>query len=349
MDWSIVLTFAIVLGILFLIVQACSWFTNGIEWTGKRFNLSEGAVGSVLAAVGTALPETLVPIVALLAAFMSPATVSHEASQAIGIGAILGAPFLLSTLAMFVTGVAVLYFHRKGRRSLSIKINEHLFKRDLIYFFAAYAIVVLACWIPDMTIKRLIAVGLIAFYGSYVYRTIRKEHVSDSDFDIEPLILSPKASEPATGLILFQVFLSLLGIIVLAHFFVEQISHLSVYFGIDPLVVSLIICPIATELPEKFNSVVWLGERKDVMAYGNITGAMVFQSMIPPSVGLAFTPWVLNAHGFLSIILCFISSAIIFIGVSLTREHPKARVALFLMGGLFYLIFLISTLYSVGF
>src|SRR4029078_9643097 len=76
-------------------------FTNGIEWFGKKLGLAEGAVGSVLAAVGTALPETMIPIIAILFS-------GQEHSDEIGVGAILGAPFMLATLAMFVTGIAVL-------------------------------------------------------------------------------------------------------------------------------------------------------------------------------------------------------------------------------------------------
>ncbi|MDR4471739.1 MAG: hypothetical protein MRJ92_03475 [Nitrospira sp.] len=46
-------------------LAGCHLFTNGIEWLGKRLNISEGAVGSVFAAVGTTLPETSIPIIAI--------------------------------------------------------------------------------------------------------------------------------------------------------------------------------------------------------------------------------------------------------------------------------------------
>src|SRR4026207_2451504 len=92
---------------LVVILLAAELFTNGIEWFGHKLNLAEGAVGSVLAAVGTALPETMIPLIAIL---LAGTRADSESGHAIGVGAILGAPFMLSTLAMFVTGLGVLFW-----------------------------------------------------------------------------------------------------------------------------------------------------------------------------------------------------------------------------------------------
>src|SRR6266496_3878551 len=106
MDW-------LFLAIAFVVILlAAELFTNGVEWVGEGFGLSEGVVGSVLAAVGTALPETLLPLVAILS--------GHEAGEEIGIGAILGAPFMLTTLAMVVIAVAVFAYARSNGRSLEL-------------------------------------------------------------------------------------------------------------------------------------------------------------------------------------------------------------------------------------
>jgi cation:H+ antiporter len=59
--------------------------------------------------------------------------------------------------------------------------------------------------------------------------------------------------------------------------------------GTQPLVLSLVITPFATELPETINSFVWARAGKDGLALGNISGAMVFQSTVPVAFGLAFT------------------------------------------------------------
>ena len=70
----------LILVIAFLIILAgAELFTNGIEWFGRKLELAEGAVGSVLAAVGTALPETMIPIIAILFA-------TGASSHAVGVG-----------------------------------------------------------------------------------------------------------------------------------------------------------------------------------------------------------------------------------------------------------------------
>lgn len=325
------------------IVWACAVFTNAIEWLGHRLKLSEGAVGSVLAAVGTALPETLVPIVALLGGALS-SSMSMEDAEHIGVGAILGAPFLLSTLAFFLVGAAVFYYTAHQKRGVVMHIDLHLFKRDLSYFFPAYGAVYAASFIALDQAKWLIALGLLVFYGIYVVRTLRIEHIPDEEFHLDPLTLAPKSKEPPTWLIVLQTFLGLGGIILMAHLFVEQLNHLSSELQISSLLLSLIITPIATELPEKFNSIVWISKKRDNLALGNITGAMVFQSCVPTAIGIVFTPWVLDFQGQLSVLLCFASAGIIFMLIHYRRILTPQML---LVGGLFYAVFLVYSVYRI--
>src|SRR3954467_12002582 len=107
------------------ILVAAELFTNGIEWFGHKLNLAEGVVGSVLAAVGTALPETMIPLVAILLTSQS-GTADQDAAHAIGVGAILGAPFMLSTLAMFVTGVGVIGYARRRTSGQTMTVDTRV-------------------------------------------------------------------------------------------------------------------------------------------------------------------------------------------------------------------------------
>ncbi|MFZ3170803.1 MAG: sodium:calcium antiporter [Carboxydocellales bacterium] len=320
---------------LVIILAAAEFFTNGIEWLGLRLGLSEGAVGSVLAAVGTALPETMVPVLAIF--------FGHgEASTHVGIGAILGAPFMLSTLAFFVTGAAAVWFRRSNRvngfwRNIQdLKLDRHVMLRDLSYFMVMYTIAIAASLVDAYSIKVLIAVALVVSYIVYVIRTCQHGECAVGD-DLPSLYLAKGVKEPKLGVILFQVILALLGIVLGAKLFVGGVETAAAYLGIAPLILSLIIVPIATELPEKFNSIIWVRQGKDTLAMGNITGAMVFQSSIIPAIGITFTPWALSWLPVASAVLALTSAALVLITVYRTgRLKPQ----ILMMGGLLYLVFI---------
>lgn len=317
---------------LLIILAGAELFTNGIEWVGHKLDFAEGAVGSVLAAVGTAMPETLVPLVAILA------PVSAEQGHEIGIGAILGAPFMLSTLAMFVTGVAVLTFARRGRRTTEMWIDRDTLWRDVVFFLGMYPVVALAVFLPpDLDIvKHLISVALLIVYGYYVYLHFREKRATGNGELPRRLHVARRHPVPRLRVATFQVILGLAAILAGANFFVESVRNLSTAVGLSATVLALVIAPIATELPEKFNSVIWVRHRKDTLALGNITGAMVFQSAIPTAVGIAFTEWsfeVADPVVFLSAAIAVVSTLVIFSGMML---RGKLNGYMLLIGGVFY-------------
>ncbi len=317
---------------LLVILAGANFFTNGVEWLGKRLNLSEGAVGSVLAAVGTAMPETMVPLIAIL---FGPA----GNAQDVGIGAILGAPFMLSTLAFGVVGVSKAFYCR-GEDDNCIDVKRSILMRDLKYFLLFYSIALAAAFIPSRTIKILIALVLVTGYGYYVKKTIG-DGDNLAEMELAPLFLWKKSSQVPLFIILLQIALSLGMIVVGAKYFVVALSSLAVAAMIPALILSLIITPIATELPEKFNSVIWVKGGKDTLAMGNITGAMVFQSTIIPTIGILFTSWSLSFLAVLSAGLALLSSSIVYLFVS---RQNKLRVAVMIYPVAIYGLFLLTVI-----
>ena len=332
---------AVLLLVSFIVILAgAELFTNGIEWFGKKLGLGAGMVGSVLAAVGTALPETMIPIIAII-------FVATEASEEVGIGAILGAPFILSTAAMSVTGVAVLFYARRGRRKDVLNINRRIVGRDLRFFLGMYLFAIgmgLPFFEKPLWLRIIAGVALVLAYVLYVRQTARDPVDADASHEeLNPLRLQPNLTTPSMNAVLLQLFVSLAAILGGAQLFVSEISVFSDAFGLSPLVLSLVIAPLATELPEKFNSVLWIRRRKDTLAMGNISGAMVFQSCIPVAVGLWFTPWILTTAA--------IASAAVAIGAGLLLQ-VYLRTGSALSGrelaslGIFYAAFIV---YVVGF
>lgn len=319
---------------LAFILFSCVLFTNSVEWFGKKLNLSQGVVGSILAAVGTALPETIIPIIAIL--FYG----GREASE-IGVGAIAGAPFMLSTLAFLVTGGAVIIYSTFGKRTIKMNANASIFKRDLTYFIVIYSIAVFTSFLNQYNgIRVLATVILLLSYAFYIMRTFSGEQEMCEDVDT---LYFTKLFNVDTNLfwIILQLGLSLFGIIYGAHMFVGYVKDLSNMLGISPLILSIIITPVATELPEKLNSIVWIGQKKDTLALGNITGAMVFQSSIPVAIGILLTPWNLSGITLLTAILALLSAIINLVWV---KAKKAINPFILMLGGILYAVFLIAVL-----
>lgn len=316
-----------------IILMGAEVFVNGIEWLGKKLNLAEGAVGSVLAAVGTALPETLIPFIAIV--------FGEGKGHEIGIGAILGAPLMLSTLAMFVTGMAVIVFSRRRTAGIKVIADYSSMKRDLGFFIIVFTAAVLTGVIPPaLRHWQLIIAGFMVFsYFVYVYSTLTEERDINSDNDVPALYFARKSTSPAMFLILAQIIVALAFIIGGANLFVGSVTEIADVYMVPAFVLSLIIAPIATELPEKFNSIIWVSREKDTLALGNITGAMVFQSSLIPAMGIFLTDWQLTGGALIAAILALISSAIMYIEL-LAKKHMTAWALL--GGGVFYGIFLLA-------
>ena len=314
-----------------VILLGAELFTNGIEWFGRKLKVAEGAVGSVLAAVGTALPETMIPIIAIV---FSHGKASHE----VGIGAILGAPLMLSTLAFFVTGVAVFIFTATGRRTLRMSVDPAVLGRDLRTFFVVYAVALGAMFLPGRPYRIVIAVFLLGSYVYYVRQTFRSASGPGHEHELGPLHLHRAAEVPRLRIVVLQVFLALVLIVLGARLFVDNLSSIALASGVSAFVLATIITPIATELPEKFNSVTWIRQKKDTLALGNISGAMVFQASILPVIGILFTEWGMNTQALVTGLVAIVAS--VFAWAELTLRKRLSPYTL-LAGIIFYVAYIV--------
>jgi cation:H+ antiporter len=291
----------------------------------------------------------MIPLVAIITA-----TGASDAAHEVGVGAILGAPFMLSTLAMFVTGIGVIAWARRRANGRQMQVDTRVLGMDIRYFFVAYAIAVAAALIPaDLSYLRYVAViALLAVYAWYVKSHFEADPDVDAA-DLAPLLFrkidvrhhraTPHA--PRLRIVSLQVLVALAMIIGGAVVFVDAVEHIATDLQLPAILIALVIAPIATELPEKFNSLIWVRNGKDTLAMGNITGAMVFQSCIPTAIGviLAADAWSLSGASaetlisFASAGIAFAATAVIFLPMvrrgSLSGDH-------LLVGGLLYVVYL---------
>jgi cation:H+ antiporter len=272
-----------------LIVGGAIGFTNAVEWLGHRLGLGVGAVGALLAAVGTALPESVLPLVAVLSG-------GGEEAQDIAIGSIIGAPFLLGTLAMLLIGVSAAAFAGRRDQGPALRHDGPVVRRDLACFLALFPLgILLGALAAPLGVRIAGAAVLVVAYAVYARATVREGGEEESEDELAPLFFDASKDDPPNAWQSGAQFaVSLAAIVGGAELFVHGVEDIARSLGIATLVLALVLAPLATELPEKANSVLWVRAGKDSLALGNVTGAMVFQATIPVAFGMLATPWQLD-------------------------------------------------------
>jgi cation:H+ antiporter len=328
----LVVSFAVVLAGALL-------FTGAIEWIGHKLELGEGAVGSILAAVGTATPETLIAIVALAQA--------GTGSENVAIGAIVGAPFLLGTLAMGLVGLFAYLYRKRRKQGVELEAHAPTLERDLLFFLGFFAVAGALSWGPPAPVRIGFGILFLLSYLVYVRLTLRAGGEVQGEETLEPLLFDRRAErgteEPPLGLCIAQLLVGLAAMVGGAHLFVEDLLEIADSLGVDALVLALILAPLATELPEKVNSFFWVREGKDALALGNISGAMVFQSTIPIGIGLIFTSWNLTGTAILSICLGLVGGLLAYESLHLARRFKPPAIAAWFTLYIAFIVVVVAT------
>jgi cation:H+ antiporter len=323
---------------LIVILISAELFTNALEHLGERLNISEGVTGSLFAALGTALPETMVPLLALFAG-----SENQTINQEIGTGAILGAPLMLSTLSTCLMAASIL-----PSRGLNGRVCPELsgFRRDIRFFLLAFTLAALAMFVAEdqFYLKAAISTTLVLVYICYIILTLRASNaLVDEGHNTEAhkkMFLS-KTGLPTNYLtIMLQLTAGLILLIYGTKGFIKSIQGVSELLGVSALLLSLLIIPIATELPEKVNSILWIRRGKDTLAFGNITGAMVFQATLLPAIGILFTPWQARMEVFSVILITLLAG----IWLRINAGSKGLVVWALMFNGILYAVYLVLAL-----
>jgi cation:H+ antiporter len=291
--------------------------------------------------------------------------VASVGAEEVGVGAILGAPFTLATLAMFITGLAVLAYARRGRRDVEMTVDVNVLAQDVVFFLVAYGIAIGAAFLPESW-RWADYLAVVLLTGIYVFYV--RAHFREGGSGEAPELARLHATRlpglkggaaihlpegggqlenhglPRLWIIVAQTLVALACIVLGARVFVGALEHASAAIGFDARLFALIVAPIATELPEKFNSVLWVRNGKDTLAMGNITGAMVFQACFPTSIGILFTSWAFSPENALSFASAgaAILATLLILGPML-RTH-RLRGSWLLIGGPIYVLYILAIL-----
>ncbi len=321
------------ISMLLLILLASHLFTNALEYLGHRAGFSAGVTGSIFAAVATAMPEASVPVIALLAG-----TASQSVNEEVGVGAILGAPFMISTLS--TTLMALFAMKARGLHGW-IQPERAGFVRDLHFFMLAFLLASVAMYLPLSPFygRAVISLLLVAIYVFYLRQTFKasKQLVAEGKGVVPdgPLLLSKLGFKGDRSAIVLQLILGFALLILGTKGFIQGVEAFSKVLQVSTLVLSLLIIPVATELPEKVNSILWVRKKKDTLAFGNLTGAMVFQGTLLPALGVLLSPWQPSKE-VMPVILLTMAAAV---WLRLNARKNGLRLSALMVNGLFYLVY----------
>jgi cation:H+ antiporter len=321
----LLLHIALLAGSAAAIYFACELFTNGVEWLGRKLSIGGTATGTILAAFGTALPESVVTFIAV-------AFGKTGAQRELGIGAALGGPLVLATIAYATVGLTLLLARRQLKSGVQGEFGR--LSRDQGWFLTIF-VVKIGVGLVAFAFKPWLGIAFLAAYAVYFWRQMRSDDQED-EAELDPLIIAGKRlAEPSLALCGLQTFAALLVIFFASRLFVGQLAALGPALGLKPQLLALLLSPIATELPETMNAIIWVRQGKHRLALANISGAMMIQATVPTAFGLFYTPWMLDPPLILGAGVTAVAVAVLFLAF---RSGRISRGFLACMG-LFYAAF----------
>lgn len=303
---SMLLTILLLVGSAAIIYLACEGFVNAIEWLGHRLSIGQTATGTILAAFGTALPESIVTLVAT-------AFGKSDAERELGVGAALGGPLALATIAYGIVGLALLANRKRLGRSGDnplVQVDGRRLSRDQLWFLMIF-VAKIALGLFLFQYKPLLGIAFLATYAVYVWVELRGESDTEEG-ELEPLKLRPRDPAPALPWALLQTGIALVVIFFASRQFVSQLDDIGPALGMSPQLTALLLSPVATELPETMNALIWVRQGKERLALANISGAMMIQATVPTAFGLFFTPWLLGRELLIAAVVTMVAVAALF-------------------------------------
>jgi cation:H+ antiporter len=262
----------------------------------------------------------------------------------------MGGPLALATVAYGVTGWMMLSRRRSRAKQLAmvgagasgnpgtIEADEAgdiaKLARDQRWFLAIFVVKV-ALGLVAFAIKPWLGLLFFAAYALYFWREIRAGEDDGDGVDLAPLFLQRRRETPDTWAVVAQALSTLAIIFVASQLFVRQLDAIVPMLGLSAAMTALLLSPVATELPEIMNAVIWVRQGKTKLALANISGAMMIQATVPSGLGLLFTPWRFDSALLISGLATM--AAIVYLLVMMRLRRFNARTLS--LAAVFYLAF----------
>lgn len=307
----------IIAGIVMLIVSSFI-LTFSIEDIGKMGKFSDSFTGSVISPIFTALPELVIIITAL-------AIIGFQSGSEIAAGTIIGEPFMVSAIGFPMMGIILFIARRKGKKEDLDEVLPKVF----IFIGLVLPIMLVPWFFKILLVKILVAILLVFLYVIFL-RFVRGGRTEEEATNIE---ISGRGR--LIAVLIVGVGLLLAGATIL----VRSIDSLASNLDVNRELITILIVPIGTIVPETMNSLIWASRGKTNLAVGALTGEEIYYATFFPALGMLASSWIITSDGILAVALTSFFS--ILIGVLSYRFRASSCVYLLFFASLVIFFFFI--------
>jgi len=288
---------------LFLVVRGATLATKYSAKVAERFNISRYAIGFIVVAFISILPETVISISSAL-----------KGIPEFGLGTLFGSNVADLTLIFAIMTIVA------GRR---LKVESKMLKNVKYYPFLVMLPIIFGL---NGHYSRIEGIALMAA-GLFFYYQIFKAGTGPS-----------KAYHAAHGKFKDSIILLLAMVILLvgAHFTVNSAAEIADALKVSPVLIGMLVVGLGTTLPELFYSLKAIRKREDGLAIGDILGTVMADATIVVGVIACISPFffpakIIYVAGMFMVIAAFFLLRLMKTGKTLTRLEGFLLLAFWLV------------------
>jgi cation:H+ antiporter len=278
---------------LLLIIKGATLATKYATRLAESFKISKYAVGFIIIAIISILPETFISINAAI-----------KGMPSFGLGTLLGSNITDLTLVF----AAIVFFAGRG-----IKVESKIIKNNAVYPFILFLPLILGL---NGHFSRLEGIALI-FTGSIFYYLALKNGVSS-------LTSKNKGGNKVKNSLM--LLFSMAIILVSSYFVVMSATSLANYIGISPILIGMLVVGLGTTMPEFLFSLESVKKQDDSLAVGDILGTVFADATIVVGILALVSPFhfsvkIIYVTGVFMIMASFILFSFMRSGRTLTKKE----------------------------
>jgi cation:H+ antiporter len=275
---------------LFVLVKSAELFLSKAKIIGARFGLSHFAIGIIIVAFGTSLPE-----------FASSMAAAFSGTSEVVIATVVGSNI---TNILFIVGVLVLFAGK-------IVVDHELVRTELPIFFIATAL--FAVMVFDGRVDRLEALLLVGTFCTYVWYLL--VHAPTKKASIEA-----HAEQTRDYKTYLFASLGLSGLLIGAHYTVAMTVDIATMFSVPVALVSILAVAFGTSLPEFFVSLHAMLDGEDELVIGNVFGSNAFNLLMVIGVPALIAPLTTDALIISLGLPVLLAASVVFFITSFSRQ-----------------------------